>query len=341
MKIQDVCNQTGLTKRNIHFYIKEGLIFPAARPNNGYYDFSDDDCRRLTIIRELRNADFSIPIIRSILNNPATAGYYLQRHAKQLKREEERLTNNINELSHIIEFLPLRSDMDTLCSLIHGGQFAPPASKDNAEPFGRDDTALVNRFLWSSFIPDTPLTDYQQFLWEKVNRITECSIAADYEKISGFLQTLSQKNIDTVLARRNQHYEYIASLNQEGCIQYVNEMRQNIKKMLMQNSVIQRWKYMYHPYILPNTRIFDSEINTLMGELSPLFSAYLHNIHIVCESLYQWLHSENGGKFLQEMNRQLTGYINLEHCHHGELEALAAFHILITDVMDVIYTGQL
>lgn len=47
MKIQDVCNQTGLTKRNIHFYIRERLIFLAARLNNGYYDFSDDDCRRL------------------------------------------------------------------------------------------------------------------------------------------------------------------------------------------------------------------------------------------------------------------------------------------------------
>ena len=89
MKLKEVCEITGITKRNIHYYIKEGLLVPRKELGNGYYEFSDDDCDRLLMIRSLRNAGFSILQIRSILKKPSTSGYYINLRLKELKSEIE------------------------------------------------------------------------------------------------------------------------------------------------------------------------------------------------------------------------------------------------------------
>ena len=65
MKLKEVCERTGITKRNIHYYVKEGLLVPRKELGNGYYEFSEEDCDRLLMIRSLRNAGFSILQIRS------------------------------------------------------------------------------------------------------------------------------------------------------------------------------------------------------------------------------------------------------------------------------------
>ena len=43
MRMQEICKISGFTKRNIHYYIKEGLLSPASDAQNGYYDFSEGE----------------------------------------------------------------------------------------------------------------------------------------------------------------------------------------------------------------------------------------------------------------------------------------------------------
>ena len=49
MKLREISEQTGITKRNIHFYIKEGLIHPDVEAVSGYYEFSEEDKKRMFI----------------------------------------------------------------------------------------------------------------------------------------------------------------------------------------------------------------------------------------------------------------------------------------------------
>jgi len=74
-----------MSKRNVHYYIQRGLLRPETNAGNGYYEFSQEDCQRLQIIRALRNAGFSIAQIRAILVTPSTSVYYLNQKLKQLK----------------------------------------------------------------------------------------------------------------------------------------------------------------------------------------------------------------------------------------------------------------
>ena len=54
MKLKEVCERTGITKRNIHYYVKEGLLVPRKELGNGYYEFSEEDCDRLLDIMNFR-----------------------------------------------------------------------------------------------------------------------------------------------------------------------------------------------------------------------------------------------------------------------------------------------
>ena len=53
MRIKEVIQKTGLSRRTIQFYISQKLITPKEDPVNGYHDFSDEDVRNLIIISRI------------------------------------------------------------------------------------------------------------------------------------------------------------------------------------------------------------------------------------------------------------------------------------------------
>lgn len=65
MNIAEAERRTGLTRANIRFYEKEGLIKPT-RGENGYRDYTEDDVQTLRKIMLLRRLRLSVPDIRAI-----------------------------------------------------------------------------------------------------------------------------------------------------------------------------------------------------------------------------------------------------------------------------------
>ena len=65
MNIAEVERRTGLTRANIRFYEKEGLLSPA-RGANGYRDYTEDDVETLRKVRLLRQLRLSVPEIRAV-----------------------------------------------------------------------------------------------------------------------------------------------------------------------------------------------------------------------------------------------------------------------------------
>lgn len=56
MKMKEVCEKTGLTKKAIHYYIDCGLIHVRKLDNN-YFDFNDENIKILNQIAFLRKMD--------------------------------------------------------------------------------------------------------------------------------------------------------------------------------------------------------------------------------------------------------------------------------------------
>lgn len=59
MNIKELETLTGVTKRNIRFYEKKGLLTPYRNPQNYYREYTDEDVKRLRAIKLFRLLDMS------------------------------------------------------------------------------------------------------------------------------------------------------------------------------------------------------------------------------------------------------------------------------------------
>lgn len=103
MRIKEVIEKTGLSRRTIQFYISQKLIMPREDPVNGYHDFSEEDVRNLIIISRLRRLDFPVSDIRHILRFPGTASYYFYRQIDTLTKRIDTMRRNVDILARYFE----------------------------------------------------------------------------------------------------------------------------------------------------------------------------------------------------------------------------------------------
>ncbi|MBE6053891.1 MAG: MerR family transcriptional regulator [Clostridium sartagoforme] len=106
MLINEVCSLTGLTKKAISYYEKQGLIKPK-KSNNGYREYSKEDIYLLNEIALYRKLDIAIKDIKviikskdkkSIINNIIIEKQNKEIQIKKQKTYLERiLDNNFNE----------------------------------------------------------------------------------------------------------------------------------------------------------------------------------------------------------------------------------------------------
>ena len=66
LNIKEVEKLTNITKQNIRYYERQGLIFPKRNPENDYREYSEQDIRQLKIIKILRKLDMPIEEIRRL-----------------------------------------------------------------------------------------------------------------------------------------------------------------------------------------------------------------------------------------------------------------------------------
>ena len=90
MKIQQVEELVGISKKNIRFYEAEGLLSPG-RAENGYRAYGQADVERLQRIKLLRKLDVPIEDIRALLKGEGSLETCLVRQLRSYDRQRESL----------------------------------------------------------------------------------------------------------------------------------------------------------------------------------------------------------------------------------------------------------
>lgn len=330
MRIQEISRKTGISKRNIHYYIEERLLSPRTNPRNGYYEFDEDDYYRLQFIVTFRAAGMPVAAIRSLLNNPLTAGYYLNLHAQRLFCESNRLAQTFDGINYILEHLSLSPDITELYELSQKSGLSLIAPEITDGEINTYNIALVNRFLWGGFFSSNNLTEYQEFLWAKPNRKTMQYSDDNYKKLGDFLQTLDSAGIDKMYSCHYKRYEYIASLESDSYAIAANSMIEDLKNCLNDKRCVEVWKKYYTAYFYPLVSAHGSDLVQIVMEMSNLFTAYSTNACAICSIVYEWLNSDEGKYLRLQLYETFPHTLDLEHSNHGELEALV-------DLMDIRY----
>ena len=111
MKIKEVCQQTGLTRRTIRFYEAEKLFAPERTYQNGreFRNYSEENVQQLRKIATLRRARFSVDEIRRMKESPAETTAIFRDYRERLRLEKA-------DLEHILVFADAIAD-DELASV--------------------------------------------------------------------------------------------------------------------------------------------------------------------------------------------------------------------------------
>ena len=90
MKIYQVEELVGITKKNIRFYEDEGLLCPERDPQNGYRDYTIKDVCQLEKIKLLRKLSVPIEEIRFLQAGKVSFAQCMEKQIDRLAQEQKR-----------------------------------------------------------------------------------------------------------------------------------------------------------------------------------------------------------------------------------------------------------
>lgn len=101
MKINELEKELNISRANIRFYEKEGLLNPI-RKDNGYRDYKDEDISRLKLIIIFRKLGISVSDIKEILNGQLALQDAVKRNMDVLEKNIDDLSGAINLCDEIV-----------------------------------------------------------------------------------------------------------------------------------------------------------------------------------------------------------------------------------------------
>ena len=110
MNIGSVAKQSGVPAKTIRYYEEIGLIPQAARSDNGYRDYGDNDIETLRFIQKSRRLGFTVKDVGNLLQlwndrNRASADVksVALRHIKEVEERIEELESIRQTLLHLTQ----------------------------------------------------------------------------------------------------------------------------------------------------------------------------------------------------------------------------------------------
>jgi DNA-binding transcriptional MerR regulator len=324
MRISDIVQRTGLTKKTIYYYIHEGLLSPARESKNGYLIFTDEDIVVLQAICKLRALDISVEDIRSILAFPNTANYYFVKQLKELSGKTAKLEWQKKCIENILDSIHPESNREGIFALLDSfiikGKGIPA---ENA--IDTTDAQLMAAYFWGTFMHGIEMTEYRRFLWNRLINYIVIHQSPEMIGLRNFLYSLSPQETQTVFAQRSELIEQIASLTESDFKPFILKMITAIIEQLNNPVFIKSWKKHYTQFIHPSTCFYDSPASEIMRDFSPRFSSYQRNVNACCSGILNYIQTPEGCVLHEELTNKLKDYFDLNGHHSGEFAALFSF----------------
>ena len=288
MRIQEVIKKTGLSRRTVYYYIDQKMISPVVDEHNGYHDFSEADIQKLFIIRKLREAGLSLADIMDRLSGQ----------------------------------LPVCQSLEQLAGMLADTDFCPEDPTRNQ--MESRDARLLAQYLWMAYL-DTPVTEYQQFLWQKITQHTIEHAGTDLKMMSRYLQYISPEQIDATNINQYLRNQKIISLTEEDYPGFMEELKVSLLAFAADPVQQEKWRLLYQPVIHP-TALFCVSVSGWMREFHPAYRRYYENTHTCCRMLKDFMDSDEGAALNATLREAFQGNCDVRTGYYGELEVAATFH---------------
>lgn len=294
MKINDVCQATGLTKKAVAYYQEKGLIAPQAQ-ENGYREFSAGEVERLKTISLLRRLGLTVPEIAQVLESPGDKGVIAavrQRQQDQIllrKTQLELLDQYLGgeepgQLEKQLEFLEQKMTIrqklvDAFPGYygryigVHFGNFlqTPVQTPEQREAY----QAILSFLDGVEFPPLSPAC--QELLEQMEAALSEQDMAAQSSKLA-----------DQLL-----DFDAYWEENQDNILQYLQFKQSDTYK----NSAMGEWMALFREF--GKTSGYYDTFIPLMRTLSPAYDAYSRRMEEANQKLLDKLPPELSSALLE------------------------------------------
>lgn len=162
MNIKQAEDLSGVSRQNIRFYEREGLLYPDRNPENDYREYTQEHILALKHIRMMRMLDMPLDRIRLVLQGKLSLSEAAREQELQLKKKQEKLNAAIRFCGEIKEISALEEmDVDMVLSKMT----APEAQESMFQNWLSDyrKVVLSEREKTFSFVPETAVTNAKEF----------------------------------------------------------------------------------------------------------------------------------------------------------------------------------
>lgn len=323
MKLQKILNITKLSKKAVYFYIKEGLIEPTKNDDNGYYEFSEEDLKRLQIIIVLRNIGMSIQDIKDLFIYPTLTNFFIHRQINNIKKNLYDSINQLQESYKLIEDIPANATPKNLeVPLETLGKQKITGDILLEKYFPNIDSRMIAILLCAPFT-DIESSEYHNFLWDKISNELKFQLENNLSYLKKLVYLLTPEQIQRTSMEQYKLSKKITDAHEDELYIYEEELYNSCIEMINNVELQNYWKLTYKQIIIPTVQFFQSKGSKLLEEYNPSYKIYSDNIYKIAENVYKRLKDEKDT--LENLYLVLDNKFNLERHNYAELLCIYTF----------------
>ncbi|MEG0076735.1 MerR family transcriptional regulator [Anaerorhabdus sp.] len=290
MRIQEVIQITGLTKKAIHFYIEKNLINPTKNSNNGYYDLDDEDLRKLKLICLFRQIGFSIETIQEIFTFPTMTNYFFHRQVNLLKHKIIENQKQLENLCSIIEAIPPNATPEYICDNYSISKLLDEPTNNYIETlFPCNDARMIAILILAPFL-DIHVDEYRKFLWDRISSELQLQFKDNLIYLQRIIYSQSAIEINTT---SSQSYKLFMDLSISTSFEEFQQyLMQRCHELINNQSLLLRWTILYQPILLP-LQGFYKNISELMSAYSPRYESCNKKLNILVNDVARQIKNDS------------------------------------------------
>lgn len=188
MNIKKAEEQSGVSRQNIRFYEREGLLSPERNAENDYREYGEEHIRILKQIRAMRMLDMPLDQIRLVLAGQLSPAEAAAEQQQRLKRQQAQLAAAIRFCEEWRSVARLEDmDVDMVLSRMEQPENAQGLFQKWREDYRK--VVLSESQKVFTFVPDEPVTNPWEFT-------------------SALFAYADKNNMDLVVTKEGMHPEF-------------------------------------------------------------------------------------------------------------------------------------
>lgn len=162
MNIKAAEELSGVSRQNIRFYEREGLLNPDRNPENDYREYQQEHIETLKMIRVMRMLDMPLDQIKLVLEGSISPAKAAKKQRQKLKAQQKQLSAAIRFCEEWSAFQTMEAvNVDEMISRMESSENGQGLFQKWVEDYRK--VVLTEEKKLFTFIPDQAVTDPREF----------------------------------------------------------------------------------------------------------------------------------------------------------------------------------